>query len=107
MAGERYVFGGLDKLPREFAYNHEVADVVALKALQAGTADEAQQRRALDWILRTACMTYDETFHESERASIFMQGRRFVGLKLVALLTRDIATLREQEAKNIKAIKGE
>lgn len=71
----------------QFSYPHDVADVSAIKALAVGEANADQQKRALDFIIRDLAMTYDETFHsESERASAFMQGRRFVGLKLVLFI---------------------
>lgn len=62
-------------------------DVWAMKALAAGTANEAQQKRALDWILRIACGVGDTTYYpDSERDSAFANGKRFVGLEIVGLL---------------------
>lgn len=63
------------------------ADVYALKALQQGNANEAQQRRALVWIITGAARTYDVSFHPaSDRETSFAEGRRFVGLQIVKLL---------------------
>lgn len=57
---------------------------MAVKALAAGNANEGQQQRALDWIVRTLCGTYDLTYRpDSERDSVFAEGKRFVGLQLV------------------------
>lgn len=74
-------------VPPYFRADYEDTDIRALKALAAGNANEAQQRRALDWIINTACMTYDVTFlPDVAGASDFMQGRRFAGQQIVKLL---------------------
>ena len=63
------------------------ADVYALKALASGEANEGQQKRALDWILRVACGVGDNTYYsDSERDSTFAQGKRFVGLEIYGLI---------------------
>lgn len=82
------------KPPPYFRFDWDVPDAAALQALQRGTADADQQKRALDWIIRNGAATYQETFQpDGERHSSFMQGRRAVGLKIVELLsvsTRDL-----------------
>lgn len=91
---------GLDKRP-QFAYPHKIADVAAVKAIANGTATPDQQVRGMRWIVEKGCMTYDETFHpESERASAFMQGRRFVGLKLVLFINASLGALRKRHDPN-------
>ena len=63
------------------------ADVYAIKALAAGNANEAQQRRALDWIIKAAARTYDVSYSPaSDRETSFAEGRRFVGLQVVKLV---------------------
>jgi hypothetical protein len=65
----------------------EKADVFALKALAAGVASEGQQKRALEWILKVACGIGDNTYYpNSERDTTFAEGKRFVGLEIVALI---------------------
>lgn len=65
----------------------EVADAVALQALQRGDADSHAQKRALDWIVKQACRTYDlPYFADSERDSTFATGKQFVGQQIVKLL---------------------
>jgi hypothetical protein len=90
------------KTPPYFRVEYEVADVSALQAVARGAADEVQQKRALDWIIRHCCATYDVTFHPGEPdASAFAAGRRFPGQKIVELLsvsTRDLL-LKEQRTK--------
>jgi hypothetical protein len=56
-----------------------------VEAIQALARDPAH-KRALDWIIREACMTYDETFFPDERNSAYAQGRRGVGLAIVKLV---------------------
>lgn len=91
---------GQDKRP-QFAWPHRIADVAAVQAIMAGTATPEQQMNGMRWVIETACMTYDETFHpESERASAFMQGRRFVGLKLVLMSKTSINALLKRQDPN-------
>jgi hypothetical protein len=88
---------GQDKRP-QFAYPHRIADAAAVQAIANGTATPDQQIRGMRWIIEKGCMTYDETFHpESDRASNFMQGRRFVGLKLVLMINASINALKRRE----------
>lgn len=71
-------------------------DAKALKALQAGNANDIQQRRALNWIINKVCMTYDEPFvPESERTTNFLLGRRNVGLQIVKLLNLKLGALQK------------
>lgn len=69
---------------------YEQADVYALQALNAGTADPSQQARALRWIIERACETYEVSYRSDrdggDRETAFAEGRRFVGLQVVKLL---------------------
>lgn len=70
------------------------ADVLALKALATGTANETQQKRALEWILTKACGVPDTThFPDSPRDTDFANGKRFVGLEIVAKIKIPAAKL--------------
>ena len=87
------------KAPPFFRLDWEVADAGALQALARGDATPEQQKRALEWTIKNAALAYDVSFQpESDRASSFAEGRRFVGLKIIELLTvstRDL--LRKQQ----------
>lgn len=66
---------------------YTVADAAALKAVAAGNASSSQQKRALQWIVHAAAMTYDETFVPGHcDLSDYLAGRRNVGLQIVKLL---------------------
>lgn len=70
-------------LPVEF----ELADIGAIKALQAGTASAEQQRRALDVFINKVCATYDLGWHpENDHQASFAAGRRFAGMQTVKAL---------------------
>lgn len=57
-----------------------VAEVMAIKSLGVGVANEAQQKTALEVIMKRFCGYYELTFHEhSDRLSAFGEGRRYVG----------------------------
>lgn len=89
------------KAPPHFRADYDVADAAAVQAVAFGRASEDQQKRAMKWIVEKGCMAYDETFHpESERASTFMQGRRFVGLLLVKFTTASINALKKNANPN-------
>lgn len=61
-------------------------DAYALQACAKGIANEGQQRRAIDWIIRNAG-TYDETFFVGQPdATNYAQGMRHVGLNIVKLI---------------------
>lgn len=67
-----------------------LADVMALKALQAGTATKEQQVRALKWIVETCSDCYNLSYDpDSERDSAFAEGKRHVGLQIVKILNMD------------------
>lgn len=87
------------KPPPYFRCDWEIADASALQSLARGEADADQQKRALDWIIRQAALTYQVSFQpDNDRATDFVEGRRFVGLSIVQLLsvsTRDLL-LKEQ-----------
>ena len=72
-------------------------DAYALKALQDGVASEFQQRRALNWFISKAAMTYDLSFRSDadggDRETAFAEGRRFVGLQAVKLLNMPAGVL--------------
>jgi hypothetical protein len=59
---------------------------VAIQAVAAGQADEAQQKLALTTIVEMICQTYDLSYSpDSERDSAFAEGKRFVGLQIAKL----------------------
>ena len=72
----------------------EKADAGALQALARGDANGHQQRRALDYIVKTLAGTYDLSYRpDSERDTAFAEGRRFVGLQIVKLLNLNLEKL--------------
>lgn len=80
-------------------YEWEPADAYALQALARGIANDAQQKRALDWVIRSAG-TYDSTFYVGQHdASDFAQGARHVGLQIVKLLNLPPTLI--EKAKNV------
>lgn len=69
------------------------ADVASVKALFAGTATEAQQQRAMHFILVTVCGVDEDPFCPTEdgrRHTDYALGKRRVGLYLRSLLHADI-----------------
>lgn len=72
-------------------------DVSAIKALSTGTANEGQQKRALDWIIRSAGGAYELSYRSDadggSRETDFAEGRRFVGLQIVKMVNMSGAVL--------------
>jgi hypothetical protein len=74
-----------------------VADLAAVKALHAGTASPEQQRRALDWIMKSVAGIGEVSFHPGDsHATAFREGRRFVGLILANVLAKSMDALRRE-----------
>lgn len=71
------------------------ADAQSLKALKRGDATPEQQRRALEWIIREACGTYDFAFRPgaNDRETNLALGRQMVGQQVVKLINLDLAAL--------------
>lgn len=76
---------------------YEPADVAAIQALYEGSANREQQKRALTWLINTACATYDMSYRTGAAGAMdtaFAEGRRSVGLQLVKLCNIKIGLLR-------------
>lgn len=73
-------------------------DAHALKALAAGRAEAGQQKRALDFIVRGICGTYDLPYRpESERDTNFALGKMSVGQQIVHILSIDLSQLKRSD----------
>lgn len=68
---------------------------IAIRALRDGTANDVQQKLALEWIVSEASGKRWFPFHGSERDTCFSLGRLFVGEQIVGLLHLDIRSLRD------------
>lgn len=68
----------------------EAAEIFALQACAKGIANAGQQQRALaviqDKICRRRRMSFFPGGHEGDRATIFAEGKRFVGDQIERLL---------------------
>ena len=94
--------------PRDPAWkpvDYSEAVVLAFKSLATGTANDIQQKLALDWLITTAAGTYELSFRSDsdggERETAFAEGRRFVGLQVVKMVNMPpdlVAQLRKQNA---------
>ena len=69
----------------------------AIQAIAAGTANEGQQKTALDWILKGACGLHDWPYRETERETCIALGRQFAGQQIVGLMRINISALRKRE----------
>jgi hypothetical protein len=68
---------------------YEEADVMACKAVAAGTANEGQQKRFMQFVINNVCRTYDLSYRpgdDGSRDTAFAEGKRFVGLQLVKFI---------------------
>ena len=80
------------------ANDWELADASAIKALQAGTADAIQQRRALDWILKKACLLPEWPYVPGDANGTHIHlGRQFAGHMIMKLVQMNLATAQRRE----------
>jgi hypothetical protein len=75
-------------------------DATAMQALASGTANDGQQKRALDWIIKDACALPLWAYRESQRETDIALGRQFVGQQIMGLLKVNVSTLRKRETDN-------
>lgn len=75
------------------------ADAAALQALAAGTANDGQQKRALDWILRGACALPSWAYSPDERETSVALGRQFVGQQIMGLLKVNLSAVRRKPSE--------
>ena len=75
---------------------YEYADVCAIQDLMAGEATPEQQKRALDWIIKKACGTYEQHYYPNDRDTVLSLGRCFVGQQIVKLTKLDRSILRSK-----------
>jgi hypothetical protein len=74
----------------------EPADIAAIQALVRGDASPEQQRRAVDYIINDIAGTYDMSYRpDSERDSVFAEGKRYVGLQLVKAIKLNLARIQQ------------
>lgn len=63
-----------------------MADASALRACANGAADRDQQIRAIRWIIEQGAAAYQLSYRPTDRDTAFAEGRRAVGLRLVAII---------------------
>ncbi len=69
----------------------DISDAYAIKALNSGTATAEQQKRALDWIIKKACMIGGISMRDDPNFTSFNEGKRFVGTNILFVLSEPIA----------------
>lgn len=71
---------------------HDDQIIYAIRALATGTANEGQQKLAWQWIVYIASgyldLSYRPMAQGGDRATTFMEGRRFVGGQMLKLLQK-------------------
>lgn len=71
---------------------------LALKNLQAGNANEQQQKAALKWIIEDCCRTYDWAYRPtSDRDTCIALGMQLVGKHIVHEINLDSTLLRSSK----------
>lgn len=85
----------------------EAPDAAAMQALQKGTANPDQQKRALDWIINNAANVYDLEYRPDSRDHAFCSGRRFVGLQVIKMLNLNLTKLGFNNNTGVDPFKNE
>lgn len=78
----------------------EVADAVAIQAVARGEANNDQQKRALKWILESACSLPVWAYRNDERETNVALGRHFVGQQIVGIMKVNISRMKKEESEN-------
>lgn len=68
----------------------DISDAAAIKALNSGMATPEQQKRALDWIVKKACMIGGISMTADTHQTAFNEGKRFVGANLLFIMSEPI-----------------
>lgn len=77
--------------------------IQAFKALVEGRASDTQQKHAVEWLIHAAARTYDQSYRaDSERETVFAEGRRFVGLSVVKMVNYPAEALQRLSAEEQK-----
>ncbi|MGH2621640.1 MAG: hypothetical protein ACRDHG_13895 [Anaerolineales bacterium] len=75
-----------------------LAELYALKQLSIGKANEYQQRMALTCIVTKFAGAYDMSYRpgpDGDRDTIFAEGKRFVGSRIMEAIDRPMPDLKE------------
>jgi hypothetical protein len=64
----------------------DYAEVMAVKALASGTANDRQQQIALKWIVEKAARRFDDPWSPDQRETDFNLGRMRVGMSITDLV---------------------
>src|SRR5690554_3290297 len=85
--------------------DYDKSVVAAVKALVAGVASEAQQKRVMEWIIQDVARVHDLSMFtgpDGERLTAFAEGRRFVGLQVLKMLRPEVLQALEASEANAK-----
>lgn len=76
-------------------YNKQIA--VAMQQLFLGTANEGQQKLAVEWLLVHAAGAYDQSYRGPGRAedTAFAEGRRFVANQAIKLSKINVGNMKD------------
>lgn len=83
--------------------NPPVHIIFAVKAMAAGKANDQQQMRLLDWMIKDLCKTYDQPYRpgeEGRRDTDFACGLMHVGRELVKCVNMPPDKLRRENDGN-------
>jgi len=74
----------------------------AVQALLRGDCPPHLQQDFMRWLIEDVCGTYDQSYREaSERDTVFAEGRRWVGNRIVLASKLDPAKLKSEGEENI------
>ena len=81
--------------------DYELSEVLAIRALSEGKANDVQQQQAFKFIIEKVCLTYGFVYEpNSFDLTAFHAGRTFVGQVLVGMLKPEtLIRIRDIETK--------
>jgi hypothetical protein len=90
----------IDKTRPYYPPDYDEFVTASARALFEGKASEPQQKRIVEWLLFEVCGIRDLSYRpDSDRDTVFAEGKRFVGLQLVKMTKIPPGAVAEYEAK--------
>lgn len=74
-----------------------IPDAAAIQAVYRGEGSPEQQKRAMEWIIKSAAQIGGQSYRPGDsHATAFIEGRRFVGAQILSLIGMNMDDLKRR-----------
>lgn len=93
----------MDETHPQFPAPYEDHHMAAVKLLERGDCPPHLQKEFLKWLIESVCGTYQPSYRDDDRQTVFAEGSRHVGLTLVKMLhiTKSVKRSDYEPSENI------